>query len=83
MTQTASATAWHKLVSADVAEGARNDTVARLSGHLLRHYVDPQVALELLLAWNAVRCCPPLAPEEVAKTVNSIAGRELRRRARQ
>ena len=42
----------------------RNDTVARFAGHLLRRYVDPLVVLELLLAWNAMRCKPPLARDE-------------------
>jgi len=35
--------------------------------------VDSQVALELLLAWNRVRCRPPLPDSEVAAVVDSIA----------
>jgi hypothetical protein len=31
------------------------------------------VVLELLLAWNHVRCRPPLGDAEVAQVVNSIA----------
>jgi hypothetical protein len=34
--------------------------------HLLWHNVDPDVALELLLAWNRVRYRPPLDEAEVA-----------------
>jgi hypothetical protein len=75
-----SAGSWQQLAAATVGEGSRNDTVARLAGHLLRRWVDPQVVLELLLAWNTVRCIPPLAPEEITRTVNSICGAELRRR---
>jgi Bifunctional DNA primase/polymerase, N-terminal/Primase C terminal 1 (PriCT-1) len=71
---------WHRLVVDGVAEGARNDTVARLTGHLLRRYVDAHVTLELVRAWNAVRCRPPLADKEVVAIVNSIAGKELKRR---
>jgi hypothetical protein len=71
---------WHELVTAGVSEGSRNDSVARLCGHLLRRYVDPQVSLELVRAWNAVRCRPPLADGEVTSIVNSIAGKELKRR---
>ena len=56
-----------------VEEGSRNSTLASLCGHLLRHGVDPQVALELLLAWNRARCRPPLADNEVAQVVDSIA----------
>jgi hypothetical protein len=55
-----------------VVEGERNATLASLTGHLLRHGVDPQVALELLSAWNRVRCRPPLNDEEVTGVMESI-----------
>jgi hypothetical protein len=71
---------WHQLVGSGVSEGKRNDAAARLAGHLLRRYVDPRVALELVLAWNVTRCAPPLAPSEITTIVNSIAKRELTRR---
>jgi hypothetical protein len=64
---------WRALVREGVVEGERNSTVASLAGHLLWHGVDAQVAVDLLLAWNSVRCHPPLADEEVARTVESIA----------
>jgi hypothetical protein len=64
---------WRELVAAGVEEGARNSTIASLTGHLLWHGVDPEVALGLLLCWNRVRCRPPLADDEVARTVASIA----------
>lgn len=60
--------------------GERNATLASLTGHLLRHGVDPQVALELLLAWNRVRCRPPLDDGEVARVVDSITRLHLRDR---
>ncbi len=63
---------WRTLVSEGVAEGERNNTMASLTGHLLWHGVDPEVALQLLLSWNQTRCRPPLEPEEVARTVRSI-----------
>jgi hypothetical protein len=72
--------AWRDLVRSGVMEGARNDTIARLAGLLLRRYVDPLVALELISTWNLQRCEPPLEIEEVRKIVDSIARRELRRR---
>jgi hypothetical protein len=59
-------------VRQDVAEGRRNSTLASLAGHLLWHGVDPQVAAELLLAFNRARCRPPLPDEEVAAVVASI-----------
>jgi Bifunctional DNA primase/polymerase, N-terminal/Primase C terminal 1 (PriCT-1) len=71
---------WRQLVRDGVTEGKRNDAAARLAGHLLRRYVDPHVALELLMAWNITRCAPPLAPPEIITIVNSIAKRELARR---
>jgi hypothetical protein len=71
---------WHHLVGSGVSEGKRNDAAARLAGHLLRRYVDPRVALELVMAWNMTRCAPPLAPSEIFTIVNSIAKRELTRR---
>ena len=73
--------AWRNLAAAPVSEGARNETIARFAGHLLRHFVDPYVALQLLLAWNTAHCRPPLDAKEITRTVNSIAGKEFRRRS--
>jgi hypothetical protein len=64
---------WRKLVQEGVAEGERNSTIASLTGHLLWHGVDPEVALEVLLAWNRMRCRPPLDDTEVARVVASIS----------
>lgn len=65
-------THWRQLVREGVEEGARNSTLASLAGHLLWYGVDAQVVLELLLAWNQVRCRPPLPDPEVAAVVASI-----------
>lgn len=64
---------WRKLVQEGVPEGERNSTIASLTGHLLWHGVDPEVALEVLLAWNRMRCRPPLDDTEVAHVVASIS----------
>lgn len=64
---------WRNLVREGVPEGERNNTIASLTGHLLWHGVDTDVVLELLLCWNRVRCRPPLAEEEVMRTVDSIS----------
>jgi Bifunctional DNA primase/polymerase, N-terminal/Primase C terminal 1 (PriCT-1) len=74
------ASSWRALVCNGVSEGARNQNIARLAGHLLRRYVDPIVALEMLTAWNAMRFRPPLSDAEVQHIVNSISGREIKRR---
>lgn len=63
---------WRSLVRDGVEEGQRNASLASLSGHLLRHDVDSEVVLELLLAWNALRCRPPLDDAEVVRVVDSI-----------
>jgi hypothetical protein len=70
---------WAALVAKGAAEGGRNDTVARLAGYLMRH-LPPRVVLELLRAFNASRCRPPLPDGEVVQVVESIAGREAARR---
>jgi hypothetical protein len=71
---------WRQLVVEWVDEGERNNSLASLAGHLLWRGVDPVVALELLLCWNARRCRPPLADDEVAQIVDSIARLHLRQR---
>lgn len=69
---------WRNLLREGVEEGARNDTVASLAGHLLWRGVDPYVTLELMLCWNRVRCRPPLPDDEVSRTVASITRLHLR-----
>jgi hypothetical protein len=71
---------WRELVENGVAEGARDNSVAKLAGHLLRRHVDPVAVLGLLQAWNDARCRPPLPPADITRIVHSIAGKELRRR---
>jgi Primase C terminal 1 (PriCT-1) len=75
------AIARRELVANGVAEGTRDCTVAKLAGHLLRHRIDPFVALELLQSWNLTKCMPPLPAADIERIVASVAGRELRRRA--
>ena len=63
---------WRALAQQGIKEGQRNTTIASFTGHLLWHGVDPDVTMELMLAWNRVRCSPPLEDEEVINTVQSI-----------
>ena len=72
---------WRNLSRDGAANGERNVTIARLSGLLLGRRIDPHVCLDLMLAYNATRCRPPLPEDEVAMTVASIARREYRGRA--
>ena len=71
---------WRSLVAQGAPQGQRNDSLASLAGHLLHKYVDPLVVLELLICWNRTKNRPPLLDDEVAQTVDSIAGRERLRR---
>jgi len=70
---------WRALIEG-VSEGARNCSIAKLAGHLLRHHVNAFVTHGLLQSWNSTNCTPPLPATEVEQIVNSIAGKELRRR---
>jgi hypothetical protein len=63
---------WRALVRDGVKAGQRNSTIASFAGHLLWHGVDPDVIMELMLAWNRVRCSPPVEDDEVIRTVRSI-----------
>jgi hypothetical protein len=71
---------WREAAGNGVDEGQRNDMATKLTGHLLRRWIDPEVVLELMLCWNAVRCRPPLAPSEIETIVKSIWTREQQRR---
>ncbi len=68
------------LVLAGAREGQRNTSLTRLAGHLLRHRVDPFVTAGLLKSWNLQSCQPPLAEEELIRTLESIAAAERRQR---
>jgi hypothetical protein len=71
---------WRQLVIDGVDEGQRDESAARLSGYLLRRYVDPGVVRELVSCWNELHCRPPLPAEDIDRIVSSIAGREQGKR---
>jgi Primase C terminal 1 (PriCT-1) len=71
---------WVRLLR-NIPEGQRNDSLARIVGHLLARGVDEHVALELLLAVNQARCRPPLPDREVVAVAESILRRHLRKAA--
>jgi hypothetical protein len=79
-TKAAPVETWRELARDGVAEGKRNNAATRLTGYLLRHYVDPLVVLELVQSWNIAKCSPPLEPEEIETVVDSVCGLELERR---
>lgn len=74
---------WSRLFAGDVPQGQRNDSIARIAGLLLRKIDTPDgpfVTLNLVRAWNLTHCKPPLPDDEIARTVESIAAIEIRRR---
>jgi hypothetical protein len=71
---------WRSFISETVDGSHRGAAIARLSGLLLRRYIDPYVALDLARMFNALRCDPPLHDEEVIKIVDAICIREQQRR---
>jgi hypothetical protein len=70
---------WRR-IGKGVGEGSRNQSGASLAGHLLRKGVDPELVLDLLVAWDAQFCSPPQGQAVIAATVNSVFEKELKRR---
>ena len=70
---------WRDLIKG-VSEGARDCSLTKLTGYLLRRHVDPFITLELIRIFNATRCAPPLSDKDVERIVSSVAGLELKRR---
>lgn len=64
------------------SEGGRNQSCAQLAGHLLRRFIDPYVAYELVNMWNE-RNDPPLNQKELDTTFASILRTEQARRKEQ
>ena len=63
-----------------VEEGCRTVTLTSVIGHLLAKRVDLNLAKELVLSLNEMKFKPPLSQDVVFKTLDSIAGRELKKR---
>lgn len=69
---------WHRALVEPVPEGRRNQTLAEISGYFFR-YLPAELAAEAAFCWAQVRLNPALPEGEVLRTIDSIAGRELRR----
>ncbi|MCC6236415.1 MAG: bifunctional DNA primase/polymerase [Dehalococcoidia bacterium] len=63
-------------IEVPVAEGARNDTLARVAGRLLGQDRPVEEVLALVRSFNADALEPPLDDDEVATIVGSIATRD-------
>jgi hypothetical protein len=73
---------WQQLFASDIPEGQRDCTLTRMAGKLLRHCVNAADVLGIMQSINIAHCRPPLASGDIERIVESIAGRELRRRGR-
>jgi hypothetical protein len=72
---------WAATFAGPITEGTRDDTMASIAGYLLRRNVGAAVTLEIARAVNAVHCQPALPDCELVRIINSIAGKEMKRRA--
>lgn len=70
---------WAIKLRETVPAGRRNATLAEVCGLLLRK-LPAEIAAELAVCWATVKLQPPLQDDELQRTLESIAGRELRRR---
>ncbi|MDG0821109.1 primase alpha helix C-terminal domain-containing protein [Staphylococcus equorum] len=59
-----------------VGEGERNQSLASISGYLLRRYVDAHLVYGLVTAWGK-SCNPPMDDSEINKTFNSILKKHM------
>jgi hypothetical protein len=71
---------WVEMLCSGIPDGERNVDLARLTGYLLRRWIDYDVVRVLVHLVNEHCCKPPKPPAEVDRTIESIARRELRRR---
>lgn len=67
-------------ISQRLTQGQRNNVLTSVAGHLMRRYVEPELAVDLLHAANEAYGHPPLPREEVCRIAESVARLELNRR---
>lgn len=70
---------WAAKIKEIVPAGRRNEALAEVAGLLFRR-LPAEAAAELSWIWAAFKLQPPLPELEIRRTIESIAGRELRRR---
>jgi hypothetical protein len=78
--QTATPAAWHCFLDERADGSRRGARIARLYGYLVRHRLDPVLALGLVRQFNETRCQPPLDDANVVEIAHAIAHREAERR---
>lgn len=73
---------WERMYLAGASSGGRNVVMSQFAGYLFRRGLSGYMVLDLCQAWNATRFDPPMGADEVEKTVDSIAKKELQRLTR-
>ena len=68
---------WAGLAASRPRDGQRKRALARMAGHLLSCGVHIRAALTLCESWNAARFEPPLDREDVFRTLEWVARRDL------
>jgi hypothetical protein len=71
-------TAELRRISQGVGHGERNQAAARMTGYLLAHLPDPDIAVAMIEAWS-LTCDPPMDPRELHTVIRSIARRQAQR----
>jgi hypothetical protein len=67
---------WRSFISETVDGSHRGSAIARLYGLLIRRWIDPYVALDIVRMFNQLRCDPPLHDHDVVRIANAIASRQ-------
>jgi hypothetical protein len=71
---------WRSFISEPVEGSHRGHAIARLYGLLVRRYIDPIVALDLVRIFNTLRCQPPLDDADIIRIAAFVANKEADRR---
>jgi hypothetical protein len=71
---------WRSFINEPVEGNRRGAAIASLYGLLVRHFIDPIVALDIVRMFNLLRCQPPLDDAKVVYIALDIANREADRR---
>jgi hypothetical protein len=73
-------TDWNSFIGEIFTGSSRGSACAKLAGLLLRRFVEPTVALDLVRIFNKDRCDPPLDDSEIRSIFVNIGRRERARR---
>lgn len=79
--EAAAPTVWQAMLRDGIPEGTRNSSLASVTGHLLRRWVDVDLVALLVHQVNERSCRPPLPRGEVDRIIDSIESCEARRLA--